>query len=421
MPRIAHVVQSNSKPAILGGTPLVKRSMQPAWPQHGAAERRAVLGVLKSGKWWRGGTREEMRKSLTGGFERDFARWHTARHGLCVTNGTTALEVALRAVGVEPGDEVIVPALSFIVTASAVPFVAARAVFVDADPETYQPDADSIEAAITRRTRAICIVHYGGYPADLDRIGRLARKHKLPLIEDCAHAHGSMWRRRGVGSLGDCGTFSFQMSKSLTAGEGGIVLTNDDELADRCYSLHHLGRLESKGFYDFHLVATNLRLTEWQGAILAAQLRRTKAQTLLKMRNAARLAKGLTEIGGLLPLKPDRRITRRGYYFFLMRYDAGQFAGLPKAKLAAALRAEGLPIGEAYGRVLYQNPLFQNMRDERGRKAYAGLRCEQAERICNKTQISLSHTALLSRPLVDAMVRAVARIKAHAAEIARAR
>ncbi|MGD0088800.1 MAG: DegT/DnrJ/EryC1/StrS family aminotransferase, partial [Planctomycetota bacterium] len=352
-------------------------------------------------------------------FERDFARWHTARHGLAVTNGTTALELALRAVGVEPGAEVIVPALSFIVTASVVPFVGARAVFVDSDSQTYQPDPDAIEAAITRRTQAVCIVHYGGYPADMDRIGRIARKHKLPLIEDCAHAHGSMWRGHGVGSIGACGTFSFQMSKALTAGEGGMVLTNNDQLAERCYSLHHLGRLESKGFYDFHLLATNLRMTEWQGAILAAQLRRTKSQTLLKMHNAAHLAKGLAEIGGLTALKPDPRITRRGYYYFLMRYEAERFAGLPKGKFVEALRAEGLPVGQAYGQTLYRNPLFQNMLDERGRKLYAGVRCEQAERICNETQVALSHTALLSRPLVDALLQAVARIGAHAEAIAR--
>ncbi|MCZ7648183.1 MAG: DegT/DnrJ/EryC1/StrS family aminotransferase [Planctomycetota bacterium] len=406
------------KPAILGGSPTAHGIKREAWPPHGVPERKALLEVLESGKWWRGGTRREMAQSVTGRFEREFAKWHGARHGLCVTNGTAALELALRAAGVEAGDEVVVPALSFVATATAVPLIGARAVFADAVAETYQTDPAAIEAAIGPRTRAILVVHYGGYCADLDRITKLARRHKLPLIEDCAHAQGSQWRGRGAGSWGDAGCFSFQMSKALTAGEGGIVLSNSDVLAEKLYSYHHLGRLESQGFYDFHRVAWNMRMTEWQGAILGEQLKRVKKLTLVKQRNAEWLAKQLDLVGGLLPLKRDPRITRRGFYYFLMRYDARDFANLPKARFVEALQAEGLPVGQAYGRPIQKNPVFAEMRDARGRKLYAKTRTPVAERICAQTQIALGHTALLNRPLLQALVDGVARLKAHAGELA---
>lgn len=411
-------IHAKSKPAILGGQPLCRPEYKSAWPQHGQPEREALLKVLESGKWWRGGTRKEMSRGATGQFEKAFARWQGARHGLCVTNGTAALELALRAGGVEPGDEVIVPALSFVVSATAAPLVGAKAVFADADPETYQSDPDAIEAAITPRTRAIIVVHYGGYPADLDRITRLARKHKLLLIEDCAHAHGTQWRGKGAGAWGDAGCFSFQMSKALAAGEGGIVLSNSEMLAEKLYSYHHLGRLEAQGFYDFHRVAWNLRMTEFQGAILGEQLRRVKQQTLLKQCNAARLSDRLEALGGLLPLKRDPRITRRGFYFYLMRYNAAQFAGLPKAAFIKALQAEGFPAGHGYGRAIQHNPVFKQMRDRKGRLLYAATRTPHADHICAATQVTLGHTALLSRPLVKAFADAVARIKAHAPELA---
>lgn len=407
-----------SKPAILGGRPLATPRMRAKWPVFGNPERDALLRVLESGKWWRGGTRVEMAKGVTGRFERAFAKWHGARHGLCVTNGTAALELALRAGGVEPGDEVIVPSLSFVVSATAVPLVGGVAVFADADPETFQTSPESIEALITRKTRAIVVVHYGGYPPDLDRITRIAKKHKLLLVEDCAHAQGTQWRGRGAGTWGDAGTFSFQMSKALPAGEGGIVLSNSDVLAEKLYSYHHLGRLESQGFYDFHRLAWNLRMTEWQGAILSEQLKRVKKQTLAKMRNAYWLSDRLEEIGGLLPLKRDPRITRRGYYFYAMRYDASAFAGMPKAAFVKALQAEGLPAGSGYGRPIQNNPVFEQMRDERGRLRYAKTRTPQADRICAESQVTMGHTALLSRELVEAFAGAVARIKAHAPQIA---
>ena len=162
-------------------------------------------------------------------FERDFAAFHGAKHGIAVTNGTHALEVVIAALGIESGDEVIVPDSTFVATASAVLFAGAMPVMVDIGEETQCIDPDLVEEAVTPRTRAILAVHMGGHPADLDRLAAIAAKHNLALVEDCAHAHASEWRGRRVGNYGIAGTFSFQQSKLMTAGEGGIIITNDDD------------------------------------------------------------------------------------------------------------------------------------------------------------------------------------------------
>src|SRR5271157_413580 len=203
-----------SELALLGGRK-AKHKPFPLWPQYDEKERRALEEVLESRVWWRTpGTR-------TLEFEEAFASYHGARHGIAVTNGTAALEVTMAALGINHGDEVIVPNFTFVATASAVLFANALPVLVDVDPETYCIDCDLVEAAITPRTKAIIAVHMGGNPADLDRLSKIAKRNRLALIEDSAHAHASEWRGQRVGTFGIAGTFSFQSSKLITAGEGG--------------------------------------------------------------------------------------------------------------------------------------------------------------------------------------------------------
>jgi L-glutamine:2-deoxy-scyllo-inosose/3-amino-2,3-dideoxy-scyllo-inosose aminotransferase len=173
--------------------------------------------VLGSGRWAYDGPVESE-------FERRFAELQTARYGLCVANGTVALQLALEALDIGVGDEVIVPGFTWQATVATVVDVNAMPVLVDADPETYCPDPSLVEAAITPRTRAIVVVHLYNSLTDMDRILEIARRHGLYVVEDCAHSHGSRWRGQGVGSIGDIGTFSFQASKTLTAGEGGFDL-----------------------------------------------------------------------------------------------------------------------------------------------------------------------------------------------------
>src|ERR1700732_2913849 len=207
--------------ALLGGKK-AKNKPFPAWPYYDQNEERALQEVLESRVWWRTpGTR-----ALD--FERAFAKFHGARHGIAVTNGTAALEVAMAALGPGPGDEVIVPNFTFVATASAVLFANALPVLVDVRPDTHCLDPELTEAAITPHTNAVIAVHMGGHPADLDVLKDLASRKGIALIEDCAHAHASEWRGKRVGTFGLGGTFSFQSSKLMTAGEGGIVVSNDD-------------------------------------------------------------------------------------------------------------------------------------------------------------------------------------------------
>lgn len=409
-----------SKLAIHGGPKVLPRGLGVRWPIFDKADEAALLRTFRSGQWWRGGTIEQQAASATGQFERAYAAYHDAPYGLACCNGTIAVELALRVAGVRPGDEVVVPDLSFVVTASAALPIGAVPVFADSDPDTYQVDPDAVEAAITPRTTCICIVHFGGYPADLDRIVRIARKHKLTLIEDCAHAQGTQWRGRGVGTYGRFGTFSFQQSKALTAGEGGIVLAQNLDDWRGLYRFHHLGRLESKGFYDFYEVSSNYRLTDLQGALLGSQLGKLKKQVPRKMAAARYLGKLLGQVGGLALLPDDSRITRRGYYFVVMKYDAEAFGGLNRETFRAAMAAEGVPIGKGYGTPIHQYPLFQDMKvPARHAKAqYRRVRCPVTERVLREELCTMSHTTLLAdRPKLAKIAEAVAKIKDNLDEL----
>jgi dTDP-4-amino-4,6-dideoxygalactose transaminase len=327
--------------ALLGGVP-AKTKPFPVWPYYDERERQALNEVLDSRVWWRTpGT-----QSLA--FEQEFAAFHQAKHGIAITNGTHALEVALAALGIGPGDEVIVPNYTFVATASAVLFTGAMPVLVDVDPTTWCIDPELAEAAITPRTKAIIGVHMGGHPADLDRLGEIAAKHGLALLEDCAHAHGSQWRGRGVGSHGIAGTFSFQQSKLMTAGEGGIIISNDDAFERQARSVHDCGRMPGQWFYSHYIYGSNYRLSEWQGAILRVQLERLDEQTLRRHRNARLLDTLLGQIEGITPQRLDPRCTRNGHYAYIFHYDRSAFAGQPTETFIKAMLAEGIPNQAAY-------------------------------------------------------------------------
>ena len=330
-----------SELALFGGKK-TKQRLFPLWPQYDDRERRALEEVLESRVWWRTpGTR-------TLEFEKAFAEYHGARHGIAVTNGTAALEVTMAALGIGPGDEVIVPDFTFVATASAVLFANALPVLVDVDPETYCLDPILTAAAITPRTKAIIAVHMGGSPADLDALQDIARKHEVYLIEDSAHAHGSQWGGKKIGTFGKAGTFSFQSSKLMTAGEGGIIISNDDAFERQARSVHDCGRMPGQWFYSHFIYGSNYRLSEWQGAILRVQLERLEEQTLDRHRNGRLLDKLLAEIPGITPQKCDPRCTRNGQYAYIFHVNGQQFAGISTDNFIAALNAEGIPTQASY-------------------------------------------------------------------------
>src|SRR4051812_19529896 len=215
--------------ALLGGSP-VRTKAWPKWPVYGAPEEQALLRALHSGKWGK------LDGPEVANFEKAFAKYVGAKHAIGVVNGTVSLRIALMAAGIEAGDEVIVPPYTFLATATAVVEANATPIFVDIDRETFNIDPKAIEAAITPRTRAIIPVHLGGLACDMDAIIAIGRKHNVTVIEDAAHAHGGEYKGRRHGSIGQMGSFSFQSSKNLCSGEGGLVVTNDDALAQKCRS-----------------------------------------------------------------------------------------------------------------------------------------------------------------------------------------
>jgi dTDP-4-amino-4,6-dideoxygalactose transaminase len=309
--------------------------------------------VLESRIWWRTpGT-----KTLE--FEQAFAKFHGARHGIAVTNGTAALEVTMAGLGIGAGDEVILPDFTFVATASAVLFANALPVLVDVDPGTYCINPDLVEEAITPRTKAVIAVHMGGHPADLDRLKKITGRKKLALIEDSSHAHASEWKGKRIGTFGVAGTFSFQSSKLMTAGEGGIIISNNEKFERQARSVHDCGRMPGEWFYSHFIYGSNYRLSEWQGAVLQAQLGRLDEQTKVRHRNARLLDRLLGTIPGITPQKLDDRCTRNGQYAYIFHVNKKDFAGIATDRFIAAMNAEGIPNQASYP-PLDQLHMFRN-------------------------------------------------------------
>lgn len=402
--------------ALFGGSPVRTRPF-PRWPIFGAEEEARLLRALRSGNWGRLDGDEVSR------FERDFAAMHGCRHGVAISSGTAALRVALLAAGIGAGDEVVVPAYTFVATASAVVEANAVPVFGDVDIETFNLDPLSIAIAITPRTKAIVPVHFAGMPADMDAITRLAREHGLLVIEDAAHAHGASYRNRSAGSLGALAIFSFQSSKNLTAGEGGIVTTNDDELAAACRSIHNCGRVPGGVWYEHHLVSGNYRLGEFQGAILNCQLARLQEQTERRDVNGQRLSSRLDALPGIYPQGRTSSCTRHSYHLFMLRLDPAEF-GAPRDAVVRALEAEGIPCSAGYGFPLPAQPLFRNrafgpyLAGPWDRLEYASSRCPTADQICRQAIWLGQHLLLGDRADVDDIASAFEKVHAHRAALA---
>ena len=328
--------------ALNGGAP-VRTAPFPAWPRYDEREEKLLLEVLRSGQW----------SALSGDkvqvFQEQFAAYQQARFATCVPNGTLAILLALMALDLRPGDEVIAPAYTFIATVSPALLLGLRPVFVDIDPRTYTLDPTLIPDAITSRTKAILPVHLAGQPADMDAILQIAGEQDLAVVEDACQAWGAEWRGRRVGALGSLGAFSFQAGKNMTAGEGGAVVTNDPLLYERCWSIHNVGRTRTGAWYHHELLGLNLRMTEWQGAILLAQLQRLEEQYPQREQNVRTLCSGLERLGGLSPLPLDPRVTRHARHLLVLRYDPQAFGGHARQDFLAALIAEGItPVSPGY-------------------------------------------------------------------------
>ncbi|MCX7919295.1 MAG: DegT/DnrJ/EryC1/StrS family aminotransferase [bacterium] len=402
--------------AINGGKP-VRIKPFPQWPQKTILERKLLLEVLDSGKWgkYAGNKVKE--------FEQRFAVYQGAKYGIAVTNGTVGLRLALQAAGIQSGDEVIIPPYTFLATATAVLEVNAIPIFVDIDPDTYNISATLIEQAISKKTKAIIPVHFGGLAADMDAINRIAKKHNLIVIEDACHAHGAEYKGKKLGALGDMGVFSFQSSKNITAGEGGIVLTNNERYATIIESLQNCGREIGKAWYGHYRLGGNHRMTEWQGAILLAQLTRLEQQTKRRNENGLYLNAQLSKIPGIVPLKRGVGETRHSYHLYIFRYQKEAFNLKPKSRFIEALQKEGIPCSAGYPIPLYKQPLFT----ERLFGAYAPAAkkidyrvwsCPNCETACYEEAVWFHHSVLLgSKKDMEDIVQAIRKIQQYKHEL----
>lgn len=318
----------------------------PNWPISGPREHELLEEVLASDKW--GGYHP-----IVARFEREFADFQQCRFGLAAMNGTVTLEMALEALGIGRGDEVIVPAISFIATATAVTRAGATPVFVDITSDTFNIDPESVREAIGPKTRAIIPVHFGGPMADMDALLAIAHEHGIHVIEDAAHAHGSEWNGARAGSLGVFGSFSFQNGKVITAGEGGILLSNEEALIDRAREILDIGRRKGEGWFYHYTPGSNYRISAWQCAVLIAQLERLPEQNCRRMRNTNALREALAGVAGLhFQRVPDAARVHTNYLLLgWVDSDRGAFH--------RNLTAAGYPCTPFYPHTLYNNPLYR--------------------------------------------------------------
>lgn len=418
------VYASSERPALLGGKP-VRTEAFPSWPRFGAQEEQAMLDVLRSGKWFRGYGQNVNR------FEKAYAELMGAKHCLATANGTSALIVSMSALGVGPGDEVVLPPYTFVACVNAILMLHALPVFADTDRATFQIDARTIEAAINDRTAAIMPVDLGGSMVDMDAVLAVARKHKLPVVEDACQAHLAEWRGRKAGTFGDTGCFSFQASKNLNSGEGGAILSDNEELVEKCHTFHNNGRGRKIDTYDFSYRArgANLRMMEFQAALLMAQMTRLEEQSKTREQNAQYLTSLLKEIPGILPARMYEGCTRNAYHLYMFRYRTEQFAGLPRSVFLQALRAEGIPASGGYA-PLNKEPFIKNTLQSRAYRAIYSKeriarweqrnRCPENDRLCEEAVWLTQNMLIGAQSDMEQVAEAVRKIQAHAAELPRA-
>lgn len=409
----------STTPAILGGTP-VRRTPFPSWPVADAREEEALVRVLRSGRWNRGDN--------VAAFESAYASLTGAKHCLATANGTSALITSLGALGIGPGDEVLVPPYTFVATINAVLLMRALPVFVDTDIETFQIDAHKLERAINGNTRLILPVHLGGSVADLDTILEVGRRRGVTVVEDACQAHLAEWRGRKVGTHGKAGCFSFQASKNLNSGEGGAILTDDDQLVETCYRFHNnsRGRGNTGDDFSYRNLGANLRLTEFQAALLSAQMTRLEEQSRTRAANAAHLTGLLRQIPGITPARMYEGCTRNAYHLYMFRYDASHFAGLPRAAFIKALAAEGIPTQAGYS-PLNKQPFLDDTFSTPGFQAiYAKGRldrwreqneCPANDRLCTEALWIVQTMLLGPRRDMEDIAEAIKKVQAAAPQL----
>ena len=400
------------QPAVSGGIPVRQNKSWPSWP-------------IVTEKEWEADIEPKMREvylsrneGISGSkateFSQLYARYTGTAYATFMPHGTDSISAALAGAldldGLGEGGEVIVPNYTFVATASAVLDQRCTVTFVDIDADNYTINPADLEEAITDRTRAIVVVHLGGHPADMEAINQIAQRHNLKIIEDCAQAHGAESHGRKVGSLGDIGAFSFQSSKNLTSGEGGMVTTNDKESHNLVHAFMNVGRAPDGARWEYPRLGWNYRPSEYLAALLLVRLEKLEEQTDIRNQNAAYLFNELKQIEGITPPKLESWVTKHGYHLYMMKYNAEGFGGKPRSEFLSALNAEGIPCSSGYG-----SPLSREGGIKRVAELYPKIirefPCPNTERVCAESVWLFQNILLGSRSDMDDIVEAIAKIQ----------
>lgn len=412
-------------PAILGGSPVRTKGWQ-KWPMWiPESDEKRLLSVIRSGVW--------SRAKVVSEFEEKWAATIGAKRCLTLVNGTNSMITSLVQLNIGGGDEVLVPPYTFIATTQAILQTGAIPVFVDTDPSTFQIDVNKIEEKITPRTRAILPVHIAGLPADMERIMAIAKKHDLVVVEDACQAWLAEINHKKVGTFGNAGCFSFQNSKNIPIGEGGAIVSDDEEFMDRCYSYHNYGishgstvDLVGAGIAMF---GTKLRLTEYQAAIGLAELERLESQTVTRSENATYLRSLIEKIPGIVPYRFTPNVTRAAFHLFPFRYEKSSFSGLSRTGFLKAMHSEGISCSSGYAPLntmpyighAFQTKNFQRMYSKEMLdidRYNERNRCPENDRLCNEEAVWFTQNMLLGdRSDMDDIFHAMERIQKNAAKI----
>ena len=399
-----------SKLALFGGIP-VRTKPFPEWPRLTSELGESVLKTLQNENWGVG-------SDAISRFEDAFALFHDAKYCISTSSGTTALWVALKAAGVKAGDEVIIPAYTFIATASAVLMANAVPVFVDIDEKTLNIDPDLIEATITNKTKAIMPVHIAGNPANMDKICAIGKQYGIAIVEDAAQAHGAEWKGKKVGAIGKGGIFSFQTSKNMSAGEGGAIITNDDDFKEACFSYHNCGRVSGGEWYEHQHLGGNFRLNALAASMLIPQLDSIGADMDLRDANKQKLDDVLSEIDGIELIESYEQTTRSAQHLYIVKYKKEAFNGIHRDIFFKAMQAEGVYTYAGYS-PLYREKLFVTDPNEYPwlkDQDYASLSLPVTERICDDESVWLQQRHLLgndedSQDIIDAFKKVTNALK----------
>jgi dTDP-4-amino-4,6-dideoxygalactose transaminase len=355
------------------------------WPQHGDGEREGLLRVLDSKVWCRLKD-DHWQQGECGQFEREFGAYLGAKHVIAVSNGTVAIELALAALGLGPGDEVLVQAGTFFGTVTPILKRGGVPVFADFAANTCTVDPASLEALIGKNTRGVIVVPLCGLPPHMDQVAAFCRKHGLWLVEDCAQAVGSTWKGKPLGTFGDIGTFSFQQDKPLQCGEGGAVVCRDATLLGQVFAYHQGFRVNGAPDFDRHRPGTNSRLSPWQAAVLRAQLRRLDTLIDTRRANFDHLMSMLSSDDPIRPVEHFQEMDRWSICSAPFFYDAGRNGGMPRNTFLERLQQAGVPATPGHVEPLYQRPLFvENALPHRN------AHCPTAEQITRDSYLSIMH------------------------------